>query len=206
MIHPARDTTGLRGGLSETLRRPGLPGCFAGRDPAASDLAGIYEDVGTVLMTLSTSSVLSFRFSTSVSSGSAIKRYPNIHRRLSVRTEDLPAGLLHVGEPPLGFQGPTGSQHHLTMQRILASMKTCCGRAVWCARPLYDSKVAWEISHITGRKSQMIENRGNRDFGFAQWDEARDSNRMKIISFTGKTGYGGDDGPALKANLAHRYS
>ena len=45
---------------------------FAGRSPAASDLIGIYEDVGTVLITLSTSSVLSFRFSTSVSSGSAI--------------------------------------------------------------------------------------------------------------------------------------
>ena len=44
---------------------------FAGRGPAASDLAGIYEDVGTVLITLSTSSVLSFRFSTSVFRGSA---------------------------------------------------------------------------------------------------------------------------------------
>jgi hypothetical protein len=30
------------------------------RIPAASDLVGIYEDVGTVLMTLSTSSVPSF--------------------------------------------------------------------------------------------------------------------------------------------------
>ena len=45
---------------------------FAGRVPAASDLVGIYKDVGAVLMTLSTSSVPSFRFSTSVSSGSAI--------------------------------------------------------------------------------------------------------------------------------------
>src|SRR5260370_19417877 len=44
---------------------------FAGRDPATSDLAGIYEDVGTVLITLSTSSVPWFKFSTSVSSGSA---------------------------------------------------------------------------------------------------------------------------------------
>jgi hypothetical protein len=33
---------------------------FAVRIPAASDLVGIYEDVGTVLMTLSTSSVPSF--------------------------------------------------------------------------------------------------------------------------------------------------
>ena len=45
---------------------------FAGRIPAASDLAGIYEDVGTVLITLSTSSVPSFRLSTSESRGSAI--------------------------------------------------------------------------------------------------------------------------------------
>jgi len=46
---------------------------FAGRSPAASDLAGIYKDVGAVLMTLSTSSVPLFRFTTSVSGGSAIK-------------------------------------------------------------------------------------------------------------------------------------
>ena len=45
---------------------------FAGRGPAASDSAGIYEDVGTVLITLSTSSVPSFRLSTSVPGGSAI--------------------------------------------------------------------------------------------------------------------------------------
>ena len=42
------------------------------RIPAASDLVGIYEDVGAVLMTLGTSSVPSCRFSTSVSRGSAI--------------------------------------------------------------------------------------------------------------------------------------
>jgi hypothetical protein len=42
------------------------------------------------------------------------ERYPDIHRRLSVRTERLPAGLLHVGEPPLSFQGLTRSQYHLT--------------------------------------------------------------------------------------------
>jgi hypothetical protein len=34
-------------------------------------LAGIYEDVGAVLITLGTSSVPSFRFSTSVSDGPA---------------------------------------------------------------------------------------------------------------------------------------
>jgi hypothetical protein len=55
------------------------------------------------------------------------------------------------------------------MQRILASMKTCCGRAVWCARPLYDLKVADESSHQRARKFQVIENRENRDFDFAQW-------------------------------------
>ena len=60
-----------------SLRRPGLSerprGRPAVRFPAANDLAGIYEDVGTVLMTLSTSSVPSFRFSTSVSKGPAIR-------------------------------------------------------------------------------------------------------------------------------------
>src|ERR1035441_10641983 len=45
---------------------------FAVRIPAASDLVGIYEDVGAVLITLSTSIVHSFRLSTSVSRGSAI--------------------------------------------------------------------------------------------------------------------------------------
>ena len=45
---------------------------FAARVPAASDLVGIYKDVGAVLITLSTSSVPLFRLSTSVSSGSAI--------------------------------------------------------------------------------------------------------------------------------------
>src|ERR1022692_4327935 len=42
--------------------RCGGRGCwvFARRGPAASDLVGIYEDVGAVLITLSTSSVPSF--------------------------------------------------------------------------------------------------------------------------------------------------
>ena len=59
----------------DLLKRCGGRGLrvFAARVPAASDLAAIYEDVGTVLMTLSTSSVPSFRLSTSVSSGSAIR-------------------------------------------------------------------------------------------------------------------------------------
>src|ERR1035437_6517731 len=46
---------------------------FAVRIPAASDLVGIYEDVGAVLITLGTSSVPSFRFATSVSDGAAIR-------------------------------------------------------------------------------------------------------------------------------------
>ena len=58
------------GRRSETLRRPGLRGLIAVRIPAASDLVGIYEDVGTRLD--GASSVPSFRFSTSVSRGSAI--------------------------------------------------------------------------------------------------------------------------------------
>jgi hypothetical protein len=45
---------------------------FAGRIPAASDSIGTYEDVGTVLITLSTSSVPSFWFSISVPRGPAI--------------------------------------------------------------------------------------------------------------------------------------
>ena len=55
-----------------SLRRPGLRGLIAVRFPAASDLVGIYEDVGAVLMNFGTSSVPSFRFATSVSKGSAI--------------------------------------------------------------------------------------------------------------------------------------
>src|ERR1019366_3308039 len=57
--------------LRGTLRRPGLSG-FCRAHPAASDFGVIYEDVGTVLITLGPSSVPSFRFSTSVSDGAAI--------------------------------------------------------------------------------------------------------------------------------------
>jgi hypothetical protein len=49
---------------------------IAGRIPAASDLVGIYEDVGAVLIALGTSSVPSFRFSTSVSDGPAMSAIP----------------------------------------------------------------------------------------------------------------------------------
>src|ERR1035437_9853177 len=48
-------------------------GGFAGRNSAARGFGGIYEDVGAVLITLGTSSVLSFRFVASVSDGAAIR-------------------------------------------------------------------------------------------------------------------------------------
>jgi hypothetical protein len=72
-----RDTLwACRGSLSETLRRPGLRGLAQKAPrrayPAASDLVGIYEDVGAVLITFGTSIVPSFRFAASVSSGSAV--------------------------------------------------------------------------------------------------------------------------------------
>src|ERR1019366_5123560 len=68
----ARDTSGLkRESFRERCGGRGLR-VVAVRIPAASDLVGIYEDVGAVLITLGTSSVPSFRFSTSVSDGSAI--------------------------------------------------------------------------------------------------------------------------------------
>ena len=58
----------------DELKRCGGRGLrvIAVRIPAASDLIGIYEDVGAVLMTLGTSSVPSFRFATSVFKGSAM--------------------------------------------------------------------------------------------------------------------------------------
>src|ERR1017187_9246454 len=46
---------------------------FGVRIPAASDLVGIYEDVGAVLITLRTSIVPSFRLATSVFRGPAIE-------------------------------------------------------------------------------------------------------------------------------------
>jgi hypothetical protein len=120
---------------------------FAGRIPAASDLAGIYEDVGAVLITLSTSSVPSFRFTTSVSDGAAIG---------AIRTP--PAIIRSNGRssrrsPPrrgttVKLSRACGKSVPPQMQRILASMKTCCGRAVWCARPLYNLKVACEVKRF----------------------------------------------------------
>src|ERR1035438_4406750 len=55
--HGARDTSGLRrGSFSERCGGRGLR-VFAVRIPAASDLVGIYEDVGAVLITFGTSIV-----------------------------------------------------------------------------------------------------------------------------------------------------
>ena len=64
--------TRIPGEVGENVAAAGGLRVFAGRIPAASDLAGIYEDVGAVLITLGTSSVPSFRFSTSVSNGPAM--------------------------------------------------------------------------------------------------------------------------------------
>src|ERR1019366_4697046 len=57
--------------LRGTLRRPGLSG-FCRAYSGGGEFVGIYADVGTVLITLGTSSVPAFRFSTSVSDGAAI--------------------------------------------------------------------------------------------------------------------------------------
>ena len=79
-------------GASRTFRR-----AF----PAASDLAGIYEDVGARLdgdIERPLISILNLCIH-----GAGDKRYPDIPRQFSVRTEDLSAGLLHVGERPLGL-------------------------------------------------------------------------------------------------------
>src|SRR5947209_7206790 len=81
-----------------SLRRPRTSGLIAGWGPAASDLTARYEDVRTRLDGLSI--VPSFRVSVSVSRGAAITAIRDVPRVLSVRTEDLSAGLLHVGELP----------------------------------------------------------------------------------------------------------
>ena len=43
------------------------------------------------------------------------------------------------------------------MQRILASMKTCCGRAEWWARPVYGSTVACDGYDFLGDGFQVFE-------------------------------------------------
>jgi hypothetical protein len=135
----ATDTTGLR-----ALRRPGLRGLIAVRIPAASDLVGIYEDVGAVLITFGTSSVPSFRLSTSVSDGAAIG---------AIRT---PPGVIRSNGRSSRRSPPRrGTTVRLVrayrksvpphMQRLLASKKTCCGRTVWCARPLTNFTVTLQF-------------------------------------------------------------
>ena len=76
--------------LQGSLRRPGLRGLIAVRIPAASDLVGIYEDVGAVLITFGTSIVPSFRFATSVSDGAAIgaiRTPPGVIRSIWLATD-----------------------------------------------------------------------------------------------------------------------
>ena len=101
-----------RGVVQRTLRRPGLSG-YRRAYPAASDLVGIYEDVGAVLMPWAHRASPRWNSQPLYPMGrrSALSEH---HRQLSARTEDLPAGLLHVGEPPRSFLGLTGSQHHRT--------------------------------------------------------------------------------------------
>ena len=135
-----------RGVLRERCGGRGLR-VLAVRVPAASDLVGIYEDVGAVLMTLGTSSVLSFRFSTSVSDGAAIgaiRTPPAIIRSNGRSSRRSPP---RRGTTVRLFRA-YGKSVPPQMQRILASMKTCCGRAVWCARPLSNLKVAWGSAGI----------------------------------------------------------
>ena len=73
---------------------------FAGRSPAASDLVAIYEDVGTSAYDLEHIERPLVSIVNLCIRWVGDQSYPSIHRRLSVRTEDLPAGLLRVGEPP----------------------------------------------------------------------------------------------------------
>jgi hypothetical protein len=118
---------------------------FAERIPAASDLVGIYEDVGAVLITLSTSSVPSFRFTTSVSDGAAIG---------AIRTP--PAIIRSNGRssrrsPPrrgttVKLSRACGKSVPPQMQRILASMKTCCGRAGPGGTPVRAASLQFESS------------------------------------------------------------
>ena len=79
--------------------------------PAASDLAGIYEDVGTRLDGNIERPLVSILNLCIRRAGDT--RYPDIPRRFSVRTEDLSAGLLRVGDDRWALDELTESQHHL---------------------------------------------------------------------------------------------
>src|ERR1022692_4096693 len=126
---------GLERGVLRSVAAAGASRTYRRAYPAANDLVGIYEDVGTRLN--GASSVHSFRFSTSVSDGSAIG---------AIRT---PPGVIRSNgtssrrSPPrrgttVKLSRACGKPVPPHMQRLLASKKTCCGRTVWRARPLYD--------------------------------------------------------------------
>src|ERR1035437_417670 len=119
----ARYTFGLpKGSFRERCGGPGYR-VFCVGIPAASDLVGIYEDVGAVLITLSTSIVHSFRLSTSVSRGSAIgaiRTSPGIIRsngRSSRRSPPLRGTTVKLF-------GAYGKSVPPDTQRLLASKKT----------------------------------------------------------------------------------
>ena len=75
-------------------------------------------------MNLSTSSVPLFRFSTSVSGGSAIKAIRTSTGVYPFERKDLPAGLLHVGDDREAFKG----------LRKVSTTELC--NACWPARKL----------------------------------------------------------------------
>src|SRR5437899_10265653 len=110
---PEHRHTYPRPGREKALRRPGLPGiCRA--YPAASDSIGTYEDVGAVLITLSTSSVPSFRFSISVTRGSAITAIRTSPGCFPFERKIFPPAFLPYSGSPLGRLRLTDSQHHQT--------------------------------------------------------------------------------------------
>jgi hypothetical protein len=138
-----RDTSGWRGGRSGFVAAAGASRTYRRAYPAANDLVGIYEDVGTRLN--GASSVHSFRFSTSESDGSAIG---------AIRT---PPGVIRSNgtssrrSPPrrgttVKLSRACGKSVPPHMQRILASMKTCCGRAGPGYTPARTASIQFESS------------------------------------------------------------
>ena len=111
----------LRGEVEETLRRPGACGFSPGvvRPPVIR-----LESTKTLEPCLRAhrASLVSIRNLCIQRAGDT--RYPDIPRVFSVRTEDLPAGLLHVGEPPLCLYGAYGKSAPPNTQRIQAWIKT----------------------------------------------------------------------------------
>jgi hypothetical protein len=144
-LMPLRDTTGLRTGRFRV--RCGGRGLWviARRSPAASDLVGIYEDVGTSAYALGTSIVPSFRFATSVSDGaaiSAIRTPPGIIRSNGRSSRRSP--------PRRGTTVRLVKAYRKSVpphtQRILASMKTCCGRCGPGGTPVRAASLRFELS------------------------------------------------------------